>query len=120
MLSACVSSLGFTTITCGSADPAGRLRVIPSEIRCPMPVVVASRMRELVNSAVARPRFANTAGMMMRAPKNSGPKIVAKMNHFVRTRSRYSRLTIAQSLAMTRHPRFDSGCADPFEEDLVE
>src|ERR1700716_3836873 len=45
---------------------------------------------------------------MMIVAKKIGPKNVAIMNHFDRTRSRYSRLMIAQSLAMSGHPLFDA------------
>src|SRR3990172_4792384 len=56
----------------------------------------------------------------MTARKKTGPKIVVMMNHFVRTRSTYSRLITAQSLPMAGHPRLDARRADPFEEDLVQ
>ena len=77
-------------------------------------------MRVLLNSIVDRERFAMIAGMMTIAPKKIGPKIVAKMNHRVRTRSRYSLFMIAQSLAMSGDPRFNSGRADTLEEDLMQ
>src|SRR5438132_11314674 len=60
--------------------------------------------------------------MMIIAPKKSGPKKVAMRNHFERTRSRYSRLMIAQSLAMAGHPRFHAKGvgADLLEENLMQ
>src|SRR6266550_6969701 len=57
---------------------------------------------------------------MMIALKKSGPKKVAIRNHFERTRSRYSRLMIAQSLAMSGHPLFDALSADLLQKDLVQ
>src|SRR3954469_17244516 len=67
---------------------------------------------------------------MMMALKKIGPKKVAIRNHFDRTRSRYSRLMIAQSLAMSAHPLFDLGpcdalvgrsvCAHLLQEDLMQ
>src|SRR4051812_44656769 len=95
-------------------------RLMMLAIRWPRPVVVASSIRVLVNSVLPFERFARTAGIMIIAPKKIGPKIVAKTNHFVRTLSRYSRLMIAQSLAMSCHPHFNSGRADLLEEDLVQ
>ena len=56
----------------------------------------------------------------MIAAKNTGPKIVVKMNYFDRTRSRYSRLITTQSLSMACHPHFDAGGADFLEENLVQ
>src|SRR5215217_1469617 len=85
-----------------------------------MPDVVASRMRVLLNSIVDLERFAINAGTMIIAPKKIGPNTVAKMNHRVRTRSRYSRFMIAQSLAMSADPRFDTGCAYTFQKYLVQ
>jgi hypothetical protein len=52
--------------------------------------------------------------------KKNGPKSVTITNHLVRTRSRYSRLMTAQSLAMSAHPLFDAGGADALQEDLVQ
>src|ERR1017187_1448630 len=52
--------------------------------------------------------------------KNTGPKMVVKMNHFDRTRSTYSRLMTTQSLSMACHPHFDARGADFLEEDLVQ
>ncbi len=67
---------------------------------------------------------------MMIAAKKTGPRKVAIRNHFDRTRSRYSRLMIVQSLAMSTHPRFDvcpcgcftgrAGAAHLLEKDLVQ
>src|SRR5256885_4684918 len=63
---------------------------------------------------------ASQAGTMMIALKKMGPKKVAIRNHFDRTRSRYSRLMSAQSLAMSGHALFDSTCTDFLQEDLVQ
>ena len=52
--------------------------------------------------------------------KKSGPSSVPMRNHFERTRSRYSRLMTAQSLAMSAHPLLDARGADLLEEDLVQ
>src|SRR3954469_8122315 len=57
---------------------------------------------------------------MMIALKKTGPKNVAIRNHFDRTRSRYSRLMIAQSLAIASPSPFDTGGADFLQEDLVQ
>jgi hypothetical protein len=86
----------------------------------PNPIPVASRILVFVNSAVDRDLLERSAGMMIIEPKKIGPKIVAKMNHFVLTRSRYSRLMIAQSLAMSGHPHLDACGTDFLEEDLVQ
>jgi hypothetical protein len=77
-------------------------------------------MRVLLNSIVEPDLFAITAGMMTIAPKKIGPNIVAMMNHRVRTRSRYSRFMIAQSLAMSAHPHFDARRSNSLQEDLVK
>src|SRR4029079_10549453 len=71
-------------------------------------------------SVVALLRYASQAGTMMMALKKTGPKNVAIKNHFDRTRSRYSRLMIAQSLAISGHPLFYDSCADLLQEDLVQ
>src|SRR5688572_33102840 len=60
------------------------------------------------------------AGTIISAANSSGPKTVAMMNHLVRTRSMYSRLMTAQSLAMTRHPRLHAFGADLLEENLMQ
>src|SRR5450759_4775742 len=57
---------------------------------------------------------------MMIALKKIGPKNVAIRNHLDRTRSRYSLLMIAQSLAMSGHPLFDAGGTDFLKENLVQ
>src|SRR5450756_408263 len=57
---------------------------------------------------------------MMIAAKKIGPKKVAIRNHFDRTRSRYSRLMIAQSLAMSGHPLFDANRTDLLKENLMQ
>src|SRR5450759_9131 len=57
---------------------------------------------------------------MMIAAKKIGPKNVAIRNHFDRTRSRYSRLMIAQSLAMSGHPLFDANRTDLLKENLMQ
>src|SRR5438270_14037438 len=57
---------------------------------------------------------------MMIALKKIGPKKVAIRNHFERTRSRYSRLMIAHSLAMSARPVLDSSRADLLQENLVQ
>src|SRR5690348_15084892 len=89
-------------------------------MRFPSPAPVASNIRVLEKSIDAFDFFAITAGMMIIAPKKIGPNTVAKMNHLVRTRSRYSRLTIAQSLAMSVNSRLDACCSNFLEEDLVK
>src|SRR2546423_13250561 len=61
-------------------------------------------------SVVALLRDASHAGTMMMALQKIGPKNVAIRNHFDRTRSRYSRLITAQSLAMSTHPLLDAPC----------
>src|SRR5256885_16024438 len=71
-------------------------------------------------SVVALLRDASHAGTMMMALKKIGPKNVAIRNHFDRTRSRYSRLITAQSLAMSTHPLFDAGCANFLQEYLMQ
>jgi hypothetical protein len=71
-------------------------------------------------SLVALLRDASHAGTMMIALKKIGPKNVAIRNHFDRTRSRYSRLMIAQSLAIASHSLFNATRTDFLEEDLVE
>src|SRR6476646_7151756 len=57
---------------------------------------------------------------MMIALKKIGPKKVAIRNHFDRTRSRYSRLTIAQSLPMSAHSLLNAARSDFLQEDLME
>src|SRR5258706_5389205 len=57
---------------------------------------------------------------MMIALKKIGPKKVAIRNHFDRTRSRYSRLMIAQSLAMSGHSLLDAARPDFLQENLME
>ena len=49
-----------------------------------------------------------------------GPKMVATMNHFVSTRSVYSRRRMAHSLPLTTHPLLDARGADALHEDLME
>src|SRR6476646_5642488 len=82
-------------------------------------------------SVVALLFDASHAGTMMMALKKIGPKNVAIRNHFDRTRSRYSRLMIAQSLAMSAHSLLDSsrprGCpgfartrSDFLKKDLMQ
>ena len=71
-------------------------------------------------SLVALLRDESQAGTMMIALKKIGPKSVAMTNHLERTRYTYSRLMIAQSLAMSRHSLFDSGGANLLQEDLME
>ena len=120
MLSAWDISLVLRSTTCGATEPGARPRFIASAMRWPMPVVVASRILVLLNSAVDFDRLAITAGTIIIAPKKIGPNTVAMMNQRVRTRSRYSRLMIAQSLAMAGHSHFNSRCPDSLEEDLVQ
>src|SRR5450756_551668 len=57
---------------------------------------------------------------MMMALKKIGPKNVAIRNHLDRTRSRYSLLMIAQSLAMSGHSLFDAGGTDFLKENLMQ
>src|SRR5690242_8974227 len=71
-------------------------------------------------SVVALLRDASQAGTMMMALKKIGPKNVAIRNHFDRTRSRYSRLMTAQSLAMSTHSLFNAGGTDLLQEDLMQ
>src|SRR3954468_13557067 len=71
-------------------------------------------------SVVALLREASQAGTMMIALKKIGPKNVAIRNHFDRTRSRYSRLMTAQSLAMSAHSLFDASRADLFKKNLMK
>src|SRR5213075_94773 len=71
-------------------------------------------------SVVALLRDASHAGTMMMALKKIGPKNVAIRNHFDRTRSRYSRLITAQSLAMSAHSLFNTGGTDLLQEDLMQ
>src|SRR3954464_10793454 len=71
-------------------------------------------------SLVALLRDASHAGTMMMALKKIGPKNVAIRNHFDRTRSRYSRLMTAQSLAMSGHSLFDARGADLFKKNLMK
>src|SRR5688500_18730491 len=54
------------------------------------------------------------------APKTIGPKKVPMRNHLLRTRSRYSRSTTAQSLPLTTQSLLDAAGADPMQEDLVQ
>src|SRR6267143_3051816 len=58
-------------------------------------------------SLVALLRDESQAGTMMIALTKIGPNRVAITNHLERTRSTYSRLMIAQSLAMSRHSLLD-------------
>src|SRR5690242_15754485 len=120
-LSAFVSSLGSTTCTTGNF--AGLVLSPPALAiarRRPKPSPVASRITELKMSLVALLREASHAGTMMIALKKIGPKNVAIRNHFDRTRSTYSRLMTAQSLAMSAHSLFDAGGADFLQEDLMQ
>ena len=65
-------------------------------------------------------RETNSTGITVIARNSSGPNSVAMTNHFVRTRSRYSRRMIALSLPMSTHPRFDSGGPDLLEKDAMQ
>src|SRR3954464_7207483 len=71
-------------------------------------------------SLVALLRDASHAGTMMMALKKIGPKKVAIRNHFDRTRSRYSRLMIAQSLPISAHPLLYAARSDLLQKDLVK
>src|SRR6476469_7522522 len=71
-------------------------------------------------SVVVLLREASQAGTMMIALKKIGPKNVAIRNHFDRTRSRYSRLMTAQSLAMSAHSFFNASRSHLLQEDLVQ
>src|ERR1035437_10772917 len=77
-------------------------------------------MRMLETCAFFIPFTVMYPGRIVMPAKNTGPKMVVKMNHLDRTRSRYSRLMTTQSLSMARHPHFDASGADFFEEDLVQ
>src|SRR6185312_7839812 len=90
-----------------------------SATRWPRPVPVASRMWMLATRPLLMVRLAMYVGRTVTAPKNTGPKMVVKMNHRDRTRSRYSRLMTTQSLSIARHPHFDARRADFLEENLV-
>ena len=64
-------------------------------------------------------RELSTMGTTVISPRNTGPSTVAMMNHFERTRSRYSRLKTTKVLPMAAHPRFDAARADALQEDLM-
>jgi hypothetical protein len=74
----------------------------------------------LVDSAVALLCVISSTGSTAVARNSSGPSNVAIMNHFVRTRSRYSRRMIAISLPMSTHPRFNTGGPDFLEENGMQ
>jgi hypothetical protein len=65
-------------------------------------------MTMLDRSADCFVRAAMIIGTIVIAPKNRGPNSVAMMNHFERTRSRYSRLKTTQNLPMAAHSLFDA------------
>src|SRR5687767_11670275 len=75
-------------------------------------------MRETSSEALVR--RAMMAGRIMSTAKNTGPKTVLNRNQRVRTRSRYSRAVMTQSLSMAAHSLLDAGRADAIEEDAVE
>ena len=74
----------------------------------------------LDDSAVALLLAVRKTGSAVSRKNMTGPSSVAMTNHFVRTRSRYSRRMIAISLPMAAHPRFDSIGPDFLEEDAVQ
>src|SRR5664279_367857 len=88
--------------------------------RRPSCVPVASRITTCERSGDALVRLAITIGTMAMTPKKSGASAVLSRYHFERTRSRYSRLMIAQSLAMSAHSRLDARRANRVEENAVQ
>ena len=91
-----------------------------STTRGPRFAPVASMMVMFADSAVALLPAVRNAGSAVSSRKRIGPSSVAITNHFVRTRSRYSRRMIAISLPMAAHPRFDARRADLLEEDAMQ
>src|SRR5688500_2683497 len=75
-------------------------------------------MRETSSDAFVR--RAMIAGTIMSAAKNTGPKTVLNTNHRVRTRSRYSRAVMTQSLPMPAHPLLHAARAHAVEKDPVQ
>src|SRR5688500_577062 len=63
---------------------------------------------------------ASAMGRTMMIPRKTGPRIVATMNHFERTRSRYSRLNTTQALPMAGHSLLDSTRPDALQENLMQ
>ena len=71
-----------------------------ADMRRPIDVPVASRMRMRATSGEAWDRSAMYDGKYMSNPKTIGPNTVAIANHLVRTRSMYSRCTTTKSFRM--------------------
>src|SRR5690348_14079310 len=88
--------------------------------RRPRSVPVASRIAMCAKFVDALVRIAMIDGRNAIAPKSTGPNTVATMNHFVRTRSRYSRLVVAQSLRMAIGPLLGARSAHLVEEDAMQ
>src|SRR6266699_13455 len=95
-------------------DRATTVNVLPraseSATRAPSPDVVPST----TTMALVPPVEAKRSGMMMIAPKNTGPRIADAQNHLLRTRSTNSRRITAQILR-TRRLR-----PHQVDEDLVQ
>src|SRR5688572_1110901 len=92
----------------------------PSAMRRPSSWPVASSTTIRATSSDALVRLATMAGRIISRAKNTGPKTVANRNHRVRTRSRYSRAVMTQSLSMAAHPVLDAARAHTVEEDPVQ
>src|SRR5262245_6304523 len=119
------SAVAFTSSAATSSALSDRTRGLAAlgvvdasdlAIRVPRSVPVASRITTFDSCSDDLVRDASTLGRMMTVPMTTGPRIVAKMNHLDRTRSRYSRLKTTQALPMAGHPRLDAGGADALEE----
>src|SRR5689334_6911448 len=101
---------------CSGATTVTRVRVVSparppfnaDDTRRPRSVPVASRIWMRATSSDALLRVAMYAGRYINEPKTIGPKTVATTNHFVRTRSRYSRCTTAHSFCNTTLKRLRS------------
>src|SRR5688572_32782810 len=88
-------------------------------MRRPSSWPVASSTTIRATSSDALVRLATMAGRIISRAKNTGPKTVANRNHCVRTRSRYSRAVMTQSLSMAAHPVLDAARAHTVEGDPV-
>src|SRR3954470_20234074 len=112
------SGVTLTTRTCALSPIAPPLSAEATRVPSSLPVA---------SMTTTRPTFAAWLARLIRqiwpnvmAPNSSGANSVLTTKKRDTTRSRYSRLTIAQSLAMSAHPRLDPRRADPFQEDLVQ
>src|SRR5450432_4109901 len=119
-LSAAASSEGATARTSARVASALMPPASSPATRVPSCVPVASRITTCERSGEAFVRLAITIGTMMMMLKNTGASAVLSRYHFERTRSRYSRLMIAQSLAMSAHSRLYARRANRVEEDAVQ